>query len=125
MSIYGSMLPHLPLPRLLPARPPRRFPPLPATRCPPPRPPLPAPPSAAACCPACRRPPPCSLPPATLLTAAHCPPPATTRHPVYCPAVTLLRALRPDIGGWVTLSPRYWAGVPSDWGPGSLLGGSR
>jgi len=29
-------------------------------------------------------------------------------------AVTLLRALRPDIGGWVTLSPRYWTGVPSD-----------
>jgi|SRR5712671_2381990 len=30
--------------------------------------------------------------------------------------VTLLRALRPDVGGWVTLSPRYWAGVPSDGG---------
>src|SRR5882672_3215756 len=28
--------------------------------------------------------------------------------------VTLLRALRPDVGGWVTLSPRYWAGRPSD-----------
>src|SRR5712671_414077 len=28
--------------------------------------------------------------------------------------VTLLRALRPDVGGWVTLSPRYWTGVPSD-----------
>src|SRR5712671_3013157 len=27
--------------------------------------------------------------------------------------VTLLRALRPDVGGWVTLSPRYWAGKPS------------
>src|SRR5882672_1283344 len=26
--------------------------------------------------------------------------------------VTLLRALRPDVGGWVTLSPRYWAGRP-------------
>src|SRR5712671_1307727 len=30
--------------------------------------------------------------------------------------VTLLRALRPDVGGWVTLSPRYWTGVPSDGG---------
>src|SRR5712671_6418202 len=30
------------------------------------------------------------------------------------PRVTLLRALRPDVGGWVTLSPRYWTGVPSD-----------
>jgi len=29
-------------------------------------------------------------------------------------AVTLLRALRPDVGGWVTLSPKYWAGEPSD-----------
>ena len=28
--------------------------------------------------------------------------------------VTLLRALRPDVGRWVTLSPRYWAGEPSD-----------
>ena len=28
-------------------------------------------------------------------------------------AVTLSWALRPDIGGWVTLSPRYWAGKPS------------
>src|SRR5712675_3550227 len=28
--------------------------------------------------------------------------------------VTLLRALRPDVGGWVTLSPKYWTGVPSD-----------
>src|SRR5712671_4687592 len=27
--------------------------------------------------------------------------------------VTLLRALRPDVGEWVTLSPRYWAGKPS------------
>src|SRR5712672_2646530 len=35
--------------------------------------------------------------------------------------VTLLRALRPDIGGWVTLSPRYWAGVPSDGGGGAGL----
>jgi len=26
--------------------------------------------------------------------------------------VTLLRALRPDVGGWVTLSPWYWAGRP-------------
>jgi len=42
-------------------------------------------------------------------------------------AVTLLRALRPDVGGWVTLSPRYWAGRPSSygWGPGSLHGGSE
>src|SRR5712675_1586091 len=31
-------------------------------------------------------------------------------------SVTLLRALRPDVGGWVTLSPRYWTGVPSDGG---------
>src|SRR5712672_154483 len=30
--------------------------------------------------------------------------------------VTLLRALRPDVGGWVTLSPRYWTGVPSGGG---------
>jgi len=30
--------------------------------------------------------------------------------------VTLLRALRPDVGGWVTLSPKYWTGVPSDGG---------
>src|SRR5712672_3714581 len=30
--------------------------------------------------------------------------------------VTLLRALRPDVGGWVTLSPEYWTGVPSDGG---------
>src|SRR5882757_144060 len=28
--------------------------------------------------------------------------------------VTLLRALRPDVGGWVTLSPKYWAGKPLD-----------
>src|SRR5712672_3125168 len=39
--------------------------------------------------------------------------------------VTLLRALRPDIGGWVTLSPRYWAGKPSDmdggWAPYSAV----
>jgi len=28
--------------------------------------------------------------------------------------VMLLWALRPDVGGWVTLSPRYWAGRPSD-----------
>ena len=28
--------------------------------------------------------------------------------------VTLLRALRPDVGEWVTLSPRYWAGRPSN-----------
>jgi len=28
--------------------------------------------------------------------------------------VTLLRALRPDVGGWATLSPRYWAGEPSE-----------
>ena len=27
--------------------------------------------------------------------------------------VTLLRALRPDVGGWVTLSPWYWADRPS------------
>jgi len=32
-------------------------------------------------------------------------------HQIVC--VTLLRALRPDVGGWVTLSPRYWTGVPS------------
>src|SRR5712671_6207423 len=32
--------------------------------------------------------------------------------PLVC--VTLLWALRPDVGGWVTLSPRYWAGEPSD-----------
>src|SRR5712675_3646432 len=32
------------------------------------------------------------------------------------PGVFLLRALRPDVGGWVTLSPRYWTGVPSDGG---------
>ena len=31
-------------------------------------------------------------------------------------SVTLLRALRPDVGGWVTLSPKYWTGVPSDGG---------
>ena len=31
-------------------------------------------------------------------------------------AVTLLRALRPDVGEWMTLSPWYWAGVPSDGG---------
>ena len=30
------------------------------------------------------------------------------------PLVTLLRALRPDVGRWVTLSPKYWAGRPSD-----------
>src|SRR5712671_3991326 len=37
--------------------------------------------------------------------------------------VTLLRALRPDVGGWVTLSPRYWTGVPSDggWAPYSAV----
>jgi len=29
-------------------------------------------------------------------------------------SVTLLRALRPDVGGWVTLSPRYWTDEPSD-----------
>src|SRR5712675_2821340 len=29
---------------------------------------------------------------------------------VHMGTVTLLRALRPDVGGWVTLSPRYWAG---------------
>src|SRR5712671_2052914 len=28
--------------------------------------------------------------------------------------VMLLWALRPDVGGWVTLSPRYWAGRPSN-----------
>jgi len=28
--------------------------------------------------------------------------------------VTLLQVLRPDIGKWVTLSPKYWAGEPSD-----------
>jgi len=27
--------------------------------------------------------------------------------------VMLLQALRPDVGRWVTLSPRYWAGRPS------------
>jgi len=47
------------------------------------------------------------------------------RHRRHTPDVTLLRALRPDVGGWVTLSPKYWTGVPSGWGPGSLLGGSR
>jgi len=36
------------------------------------------------------------------------------RKPGVVAGVTLLRALRPDIGGWVTLSPRYWAGRPSD-----------
>ena len=39
--------------------------------------------------------------------------------------VTLLRALRPDVGGWVTLSPWYWAGRPSDsdggWAPYSAV----
>src|SRR5712671_3372153 len=33
--------------------------------------------------------------------------------PTVTPTVTLLQALRPDVGGWVTLSPRYWAGGPS------------
>src|SRR5882672_11440584 len=27
--------------------------------------------------------------------------------------VTLLRALRPDVGEWMTLSPKYWADKPS------------
>src|SRR5882757_10710495 len=26
----------------------------------------------------------------------------------------MLQVLRPDVGGWVTLSPKYWAGEPSD-----------
>jgi len=40
-------------------------------------------------------------------------------------SVMLLRALRPDVGGWVTLSSRYWAGRPSDtdggWAPYSAV----
>jgi len=39
-----------------------------------------------------------------------------TRHSLFLTVgfyVTLLWALRPDVGGWVTLSPRYWTGVPS------------
>jgi len=45
---------------------------------------------------------------------------------IMTPLVTLLRALRPDVGEWVTLfGPRYWAGgLLIRWGPGSLLGGS-
>ena len=36
------------------------------------------------------------------------------RHAADCSVVMLLWVLRPDIGGWVTLSPRYWAGKPLD-----------
>jgi len=36
-------------------------------------------------------------------------------------SVTLLWALRPDVGGWVTLSPKYWTGVPSDGGRAPYL----
>ena len=69
MSIYGSMLPHLPLPRLLPARPP-------ICRCllpclPPPAALLAATCHPAHCCPlpaTCHHAPPCLLPRCNALT---------------------------------------------------------
>jgi len=62
---------------------------------------------------------------AILLQEGEIPPNVKTSKPLLHPiayysatfiqaeSVTLLRALRPDVGRWVTLSPRYWTGKPS------------